>query len=172
MAKSSTRTYATNTINSQFDELRFYGGNGNYAYDFTFSQIQLEEGSAATEYQAYNGAIVHEKEIGITSGDATLNTNVVSSGEVSWVKQGKLVVVSFSDLKFKGSIAHQNLYFSGLPKKAIKAQTFLLHENNASGASSIRCMMQKDSTEIVNWYQDTTLDTEAQYYGQLTYITE
>lgn len=119
-----------------------------------------------------DGAILHEKQIEITIGNATLNTNVLSSGEVSWVKQGKLVVVSFSDLKFKGSIAHQNLYFSGLPKNAIKSQTFLLHQLNASGGSSLRCMIQIGSTEIINWYQDTTLDTNAQYYGQLTYITD
>lgn len=193
LTKSSTRTAATAVINSQFDELRFYGGNGNYAYDFTFSQIQLEQGSTATDYQPYNGPITHNGDPAvtfaeserqksetdgpilhdkITIGNATLNTNVVSSGEVSWVKQGKLVVVSFSDVKFKGTISHQNLYFSGLPKKAIKAQTFLLYENNSSGCSSIRCMMQKDSTQIVNWYQDVTLNTEAQYYGQLTYITD
>ena len=173
MTKSSTRTSATAVINSQFDELRFYGGNGNYAYDFTFSQIQLEEGSVATEYQPYNGAIVHEKQLPkITTGVATINTNFVTSGEVSWVRQGKLVVVSFSDIKFKGTISHQNLYFSGLPKKAIKPQTFLLHQQNAHGGSSIRCMMQKDSTQIINWYDDTTLDSNAQYYGQFTYITD
>ena len=135
-------------------------------------KLQAEEGSVATDYQPYNGAIVHEKEIEITIGDATLNTDVISSGEVSWVKQGKLVVVSFSDVKFKGTISHQNLYFSGLPKKAIKAQTFLLHQTNAQGGSSLRCMMPKDSTQIINWYQDTTLDPNAQYYGQLTYITD
>ena len=131
-------------------------------------------GFAESERQksATNGAIVHEEQIGITIGVATLNTDFVSSGEVSWVKQGNLVVVSFSDVKFKGSIAHNNLYFSGLPKKAIKAQTFLLYQMNASGVSSLRCMMQKDSTQIVNWYQDTTVDTNAQYYGQLTYITD
>ena len=136
------------------------------------SDIQIEEGSVATEYQPYNGAIVHEKEIGITIGNATLNANFISSGEVSWVKQGKLVVVSFSDIKFKSPVAHQNLYFSGLPKKAIKAQTFLLHQQNAHGGSSIRCMMQKDSTQIINWYDDATLDANAQYYGQFTYITD
>lgn len=120
-----------------------------------------------------DGAIVHKKEIEITIGDATLNTDVVSSGEVSWVKQGKLVVVSFADVKFKGSIAHQNLYFSGLPKKAIKDQTFLLHQKTeANGGSSIRCIMKMGSTQIVNWYQDITLDSNAQYYGQLTYITD
>ncbi len=119
-----------------------------------------------------DGATVHEKQIEITTGVATLNTNFVSSGEVSWVKQGKLVVVSFSDIKFKSPIAHQNLYFSGLPKKAIKAQTFLLHQQNAHGGSSVRCMMLKDSTQIINWYEDTNLDPAAQYYGQLTYITD
>ena len=63
MTKSSTRTSETAVINSQFDELRFYGGNGNYAYDFTFSQVQLEQGSVATDYQPYNGPIVHEKQL-------------------------------------------------------------------------------------------------------------
>ena len=146
--------------------------SGSVMNNVSLGSLQIEEGTVATDYQPYNGSIVHEKEIEITIGVATLNTDVVSSGEVSWVKQGKLVVVSFSDLKFKSTIAHQNLYFSGLPKKAIKAQTFLLYENNASGCSSIRCMMQKDSTQIINWYQDTTLDTNAQYYGQFTYITD
>ena len=173
LAKSTIRTSETLTINSSFNKLLFYSGASNYNnYDFTFSQIQLEEGSVATDYQPYNGAIVHEKEIEITTGVATLNTDFVSSGEVSWVKQGKLVVVSFSDIKFKSPVAHNNLYFSGLPKKAIKPQTFLLHQQNAHGGSSLRCMMQKDSTQIVNWYEDTELDTNAQYYGQLTYITE
>lgn len=132
----------------------------------------IVKGTDLGDYQPYNGAIVHEKQIEITIGDATLNTDVVSSGEVSWVKLGKLVVVSFSDIKFKGSVAHQNLYFSGLPKKAIKAQTFLLYKNDANGGSSLRCMMQTGSTQIINWYDDVTLDTEAQYYGQLTYITD
>ena len=138
----------------------------------TTVKFMLCEGGIDTDWQPYNGSIVHEKEIEITTGVATLNTNFVSSGEVSWVKQGKLVVVSFSDIKFNGSIAHQNLYFSGLPKKAIKDQTFLLYQKNAHGGSSTRCMMQKDSTQIINWYDDVTLNTEDQYYGQFTYITD
>ena len=166
----SSLTFTVST-NHTYDTLFVYLLKGTVVNNLKL-KVQIEEGSVATDYQPYNGAIVHEKEIEITIGDATLNTDVVSSGEVSWVKQGKLVVVSFSDIKFKSPIAHQNLYFSGLPKKAIKAQTFLLHQMNASGGSSLRCMMQKDSTQIVNWYQDTDLDTNAQYYGQLTYITD
>ena len=166
----SSLTFTVST-NHTYDTLFVYLLKGTVVNNLKL-KVQIEEGSVATDYQPYNGAIVHEKEIEITIGDATLNTDVVSSGEVSWVKQGKLVVVSFSDIKFKSPIAHQNLYFSGLPKKAIKAQTFLLHQMNALGGSSIRCMMQKDSTQIVNWYQDTDLDTNAQYYGQLTYITD
>ena len=170
----NNRSSTTFTINHDCSYVTFFA---SYSYavsvgdTFTFSDIQIEEGSVATDYQPYNGAIVHEKEIGITIGNASF-TNVVTGGEVSWVKQGKLVVVSFSDIKFKSPIAHQNVYFFGLPKKAIKAQTFLLHQMNAHGGSSLRCMMQKDSTQIINWYQDTDLDTNAQYYGQLTYITD
>ena len=171
----NNRSSATFTIGEDCYYVTFFASNSyvNSANDaFNFSNIQLEEGSVATAYQPYNGPIVHEKEIEITTGDAILNTNFVTSGEVSWVKQGKLVVVSFSDIKFKSPVAHQNLYFSGLPKKAIKAQTFLLHQQNAHAGSSIRCMMQKGTTQIVNWYQDTSVDTNAQYYGQLTYITD
>lgn len=171
----NSRSSATFTINHDCSYVTFFASNSyvNSINDaFTFSNIQLEEGSTATSYQPYNGAIVHEKEIEITIGDAILNTNFVSSGEVSWVKQGSLVVVSFSDIKFKSPVAHQNLYFSGLPKKAIKSQTFLLHQMNAHGGSSLRCMILKGATQIINWYQDTDLDTNAQYYGQLTYITD
>ena len=171
----STNTIITTTDNTYFivAVVRYIGAEIVITKDvFQNSNTQLEYGNKQTSYQPYNGEIVHEKEIEITTGNATLNTDVVTAGEVSWVKQGKLVVVSFSDLKFKGAVAHNNLYFSGLPKKAIKSQTFLLHQMNAGGGSSIRCMMQMNSTQIVNWYQDTTLDTNAQYYGQLTYITE
>lgn len=171
----STNTIITTTDNTYFivAVVKYIGAEIVITKDvFQNSNTQLEYGNKQTSYQPYNGAIVHEKEIEITTGVATLNTNFVTSGEVSWVKQGKLVVVSFSDIKFKSTIAHQNLYFSGLPKKAIKGQTFLLHQMNAHGGSSVRCMMQKDSTQIINWYQDTDLDTNAQYYGQLTYITD
>lgn len=171
----NSRSSATFTIGEDCYYVTFFASNSyvNSVNDaFNFSNIQIEEGSVATDYQPYNGAIVHEKEIGITIGDAYLNNNVVTAGEVSWVKQGKLVVVSFSDLKFKSPINHQTLYFFGLPKKAIKSQTFLLHQINANGGSSLRCMMFRDSTQIVNWYQDTELDTNAQYYGQFTYITD
>lgn len=160
--KTSINTDTTPTANSQ--NLVTSGGVHDYPA-ITFAESERQKSIT-------NGAIVHEKDIEITIGNATLNTDVVTAGEVSWVKLGKLVVVSFSDLKFKGSIAHQNLYFSGLPKKAIKDQTFLLHQMNAGGGSSIRCMMKMGSTQIINWYQDTTLDTNAQYYGQFTYITD
>ena len=136
----------------------------NLGIDQTITFAESERQKSETD-----GPILHDK---ITISNATLNTDVVTAGEVSCVKLGKLVVVSFSDIKFKGTISHQNLYFSGLPKKAIKAQTFLLHQMNAHGGSSLRCMMQKDSTQIVNWYQDVTLDTNAQYYGQFTYVTD
>ena len=64
LTKSTIRTSETVTINSSFNKLLFYSGVSNYNnYDYTFSQVQLEEGSVATDYQPYNGAIVHEKEI-------------------------------------------------------------------------------------------------------------
>ena len=64
LTKSTIRTSATVTINSSFNKLLFYSGVSNYNnYDYTFNQVQLEEGSIATDYQPYNGAIVHEKEI-------------------------------------------------------------------------------------------------------------
>lgn len=80
LTKSSTRTSATKTINSQFDELRFYGGSPNYVYDFTFSQVQLEEGSVATDYQPYNGEIIHEKKLNeIVNGKYPIDINACTT---------------------------------------------------------------------------------------------
>ena len=60
LTKSTIRTSETITINSSFNKLTFYSGVSNYNnYDFTFNQVQLEEGSVATEYQPYNGQITH-----------------------------------------------------------------------------------------------------------------
>ena len=62
----NTRTNKTITLSETCYSLNFYAGT-SYANSngdtFTYSDIQIEEGSVATDYQLYNGAIVHEKDI-------------------------------------------------------------------------------------------------------------
>lgn len=62
----NTRTNGTITLSETCYSLNFYAGtsyNNSNGDTFTYSDIQLEEGSTATDYQPYNGAIVHEKDI-------------------------------------------------------------------------------------------------------------
>ena len=61
-----TRQSITVTLAQPTLSLIFFASNNqpNSEGDtFTYADIQIEKGSAATDYQPYNGAIVHEKEI-------------------------------------------------------------------------------------------------------------
>ena len=62
----NTRTNSTITLSETCYSINFYAGT-SYANSngdtFTYSDIQIEEGSVATDYQPYNGAIVHEKQL-------------------------------------------------------------------------------------------------------------
>lgn len=58
------RTSSTRDLTSPIDEFRFYAGASDIgSHAFNFSEIQLEEGTEATDYQPYNGPIVHEKDV-------------------------------------------------------------------------------------------------------------
>ena len=62
----NSRSSTTFTINHDCSYVTFFASNSyvNSTNDaFTFSNIQLEEGSTATSYQPYNGAIVHNKQL-------------------------------------------------------------------------------------------------------------
>lgn len=59
-----TNTIGTYTIptNNTYDDLHFYVGAG-CVFDNYVLKVQVEEGTVATDYQPYNGAIVHEKQL-------------------------------------------------------------------------------------------------------------
>ena len=63
--KNSIVTGTFNTGEHTMVSLIFYSNSSSEAIvgKASFSNIQFEEGTQATEYQAYNGAIVHEKEL-------------------------------------------------------------------------------------------------------------
>ena len=79
----NNRSSTTFTINHDCSYVTFFASNTfiNSAGDtFTYSDIQLEEGSVATDYQSYNGQIVHEKQLPKIT---TLWTNPNPSNEFS-----------------------------------------------------------------------------------------
>ena len=107
----SSITFTVST-NHTYDTLFVYLLNGTVVNNLKL-KVQIEEGSAATDYQPYNGAIVHEKEIADvehievlydkTSSDANINWgktsgiyggNVISGKDFS--KYKKLIVYSYS----------------------------------------------------------------------------
>lgn len=53
---------------------------------FTVSNVQLEEGSVATDYQPYNGAILHEKEIQDVEHIKTIYDMFSSDSNINWGK--------------------------------------------------------------------------------------
>lgn len=60
-SNGETKIFTQEELNKISDNLLlFYGSDTEAA---TYSNIQIEEGSVATDYQPYNGAIVHEKDI-------------------------------------------------------------------------------------------------------------
>jgi hypothetical protein len=57
-----TRVSSTKTVSSSFNILRFYASPtsaGSQGDTFTYSEVQLEEGSVATPYKEYYGKITH-----------------------------------------------------------------------------------------------------------------
>ena len=52
----------------------------------TINNLQLEEGSTATDYQPYNGAIVHEKEIADVEHIKTIYDMFSSDSNINWGK--------------------------------------------------------------------------------------
>lgn len=81
-----TKIFTQEEINKIGDNLLlFYGSETDVV---TYSNIQIEEGSVATDYQPYNGAIVHEKDIAdvehietiydMSSSDSNINKGYTS----------------------------------------------------------------------------------------------
>ena len=78
------RSSAIFTIYQDCSYVTFFASHGYVASvddTFTYSDIQIEEGSVATDYQPYNGAIVHEKELS--------NPNLLINGDFRVNQRGK-----------------------------------------------------------------------------------
>lgn len=70
----NTRENKRKTFTVPVGRISFYASTsfaGGTNDTFTFSNIQIEEGKVATDYQPYNGAIVHEKDIANFSAGIT-----------------------------------------------------------------------------------------------------
>lgn len=71
-----TDTIGTYTIptNNTYDDLHFYMGAG-CVFDNYVLKVQIEEGTVATDWQPYNGEIVHEKDIQLNIITAKLSAS-------------------------------------------------------------------------------------------------
>ena len=83
----NTRNNKTITLSENCYSINFYAGT-SYANSngdtFTYSDIQIEEGSVATDYQPYNGAIVHEKQIADVEHIETIYDMTSSDSNINW----------------------------------------------------------------------------------------
>ena len=105
----NNRSSTTFTINHDCSYVTFFASNSytnSIGDTFTISDIQIEEGSVATDYQPYNGAIVHEKEIQDVEHIETIYDMSSSNGSINWGKTSGIplynelnIVHDFSEFK-------------------------------------------------------------------------
>lgn len=153
--------------------------------DITLDKVQnaqLEYGSVATDYQPYNGEIVHQKELddladkmGLTHGTATLSRRVFKSGKIKWARYGRLVVVNISDLVYNPNVAilHNDPYASGLPPIGEPTINIMYARNRNLGNNRFAITRSDDNTQsyIVNWYDNFTSSDSDSYFGTFAYYT-
>ena len=100
----------------------------------TLTNLQLEEGSIATDYQSYNGAIVHEKEIADvehieTIYDMTSSDSNINLGKTSGIVSGD-EPINIDLSKYKKLIVTHCFFNSGFIKYTIDLDSSLLINNS------------------------------------------
>ena len=101
----SSLTFTVST-NHTYDTLFVYLLKGTVVNNLKL-KVQIEEGSVATSYQPYNGAIVHEKEIADVEHIETIYDMSSSDSNINWGYTGGILL--FNEL----TITHD---FSGFKK--------------------------------------------------------
>lgn len=102
-----------NTGDNTSIKIRISSGNNNLENTtFNITNVQLEEGSVATDYQPYNGAIVHEKDIAdvehietiydMSSSDANINKGLTSGCQFNETGANSVSLETSSISKYKG----------------------------------------------------------------------
>lgn len=109
----------TITANTDYLYIKGYASYSTVGSIFIIDELQLEEGSVETDYQPYNGAIVHEKELetrevlyndseSININDSTLTTlaEYLSLFNLDKTKTYKVVIGATSNANFKALVGN------------------------------------------------------------------
>lgn len=115
--------------------------------------------------------------LGTTHGIATLNADIFQSGEISWIKMGRLVIVNISDLVYKPNLSarHQDVYAYNLPPSAKHNVNIIYARNRNLGNNRIAVVPASTgdtSSNLINWYDDFTTDAGDSYFGTFSYYTD
>ena len=99
----SSRTFTLTEDCEQIGYYASYQWNTGANDTFSFTDIQIEQGSVATDYQPYNGEIVHEKEIADVEHIETIynirDKNIINGNAYT---NGIVIGTSFSSSEFAG----------------------------------------------------------------------
>lgn len=137
--------------------------------------IQLDEGSVATEYTPYlNLQELHENIFNVNPINLTFNEDYVYLTDLQYtcVKIGKLVILNFYVIAFKQLIPNFQSLVTGLPKPN-EAIVFYLNGGNSASGSTLRLSIATDGIIHSHYASDVVYGDSAsnQYNGILIYKT-
>lgn len=138
--------------------------------DITNNKIQIEEGEIATDYQSYNGEVLHENAIGTAWKKAIANTDYVASGKCDYCEIGNIVIVRFDEIQLVENGSHGMLLFSGLPKLIWHTIQPL---SSFGDLPTMRVSYTTEGTILIHYSSPTTVSSGGDgYFGYIIGIKE
>ena len=111
----------------------------------------------------------------LTHGTATLSSGIFKSGEIKWVRFGKLVVVNISDLIYNPNVnvKHLDAYAIGLPPAAETVVNLMYPRNRSLGNNRFAILQSENhiNSRIINWWDDFNSADSDSYFGTFAYYT-
>lgn len=135
--------------NNTYDDLHFYMGAG-CVFDNYVLKVQVEEGTVATDWQPYNGAIVHEGDIADVERIEVIYDRSSSNSNINWGYTSGIQSSTLISRSFPGRKTYR-VYFciGGDNYGCVLVRGFGTIENNFSGGCTIRSLTSGNSCEFV-----------------------
>jgi len=145
-------------------------GAGNQT---TFSQIQIEEGSTATDYVPYLDLAKVMPLLPVTL-PMGVNEEYVYTSDLSYtvVRIGKIVIVNIRTIAFKSVVPHSSMVIHGLPP-AKNSAIFYLYGGNTAKGDTVRLALTTDGDINIHYGSNAYfgVSADAQYGGTIVYET-
>lgn len=138
---------------------------------YSLDDVQIEEGTTASEYTRY-------KDFGLTISpiQLTFNDNYVYSSDRQYncFRIGRMVFLQIYHMAFKSIPEHGEYIIYGLPKPVNGSNIFYLYGGNLAKGDTCRCYQSWDTGDILVYYGSPSHAGDSannQYAGILIYET-